>query len=106
MRRQIAYNMDCMDLMKLLPDNEFDLAIVDPPYGINVAENIGLRKRLSTYESKKHKIQKWDAAPPNRPILMNFLGLAKIKLFGAEIILSCRHVNVLLSGRNLEYPKT
>lgn len=33
MRRQIAYNMDCMDLMKLLPDNEFDLAIVDPPYG-------------------------------------------------------------------------
>ena len=33
MRRQIAYNMDCMDLMKLLSDNEFDLAIVDPPYG-------------------------------------------------------------------------
>lgn len=33
MRRQIAYNMDCMDLMKILPDKEFDLAIVDPPYG-------------------------------------------------------------------------
>lgn len=33
MRRQIAYNMDCMDLMKMLPDKEFDLAIVDPPYG-------------------------------------------------------------------------
>lgn len=26
MHRQIAYNMDCMDFMKLLPDNEFDLA--------------------------------------------------------------------------------
>lgn len=33
MRRQIAYNMDCMEFMKMLPDNEFDLAIADPPYG-------------------------------------------------------------------------
>ena len=32
-RIQVAYNMDCMDLMRLLPDKEFDLAIVDPPYG-------------------------------------------------------------------------
>lgn len=32
-RRQIAYNMDCMDFMRLLPDKEFNLAIVDPPYG-------------------------------------------------------------------------
>ena len=28
------YNMDCMDLMQKYPDNYFDLAIVDPPYGI------------------------------------------------------------------------
>ncbi len=27
--------MDCMDYMKSIPDNFFDLAIVDPPYGIN-----------------------------------------------------------------------
>ena len=27
------YNMDCMDGMKQFPDNYFDLAIVDPPYG-------------------------------------------------------------------------
>ena len=64
MRRQIAYNMDCMDFMKLLPDKAFDLAIVDPPYGINIAENIGLRKRLSTYEFKKHQTQNRDVAPP------------------------------------------
>ena len=30
------YNMDCMDGMKQFPDQFFDLAIVDPPYGINV----------------------------------------------------------------------
>ena len=79
MHSQIAYNMDCMDLMKMLPDKEFDLAIVDPPYGINIAENMGLRKRLSTYESKKHKIQKWDAPPqpvPGRTPLPEHCGRA------------------------------
>ncbi len=30
--------MDCMEGMKQFPDNYFDLAIVDPPYGINLAE--------------------------------------------------------------------
>ena len=27
------YNMDCMEGMKQFPDNYFELAIVDPPYG-------------------------------------------------------------------------
>ena len=30
------YNMDCMEAMKQFPDKFFDLAIVDPPYGISV----------------------------------------------------------------------
>lgn len=30
-----AYNMDCMEYMATLPDKAFDLAIVDPPYGIS-----------------------------------------------------------------------
>ena len=29
----IAYNMDCLEYMKTLPDKYFDLAVVDPPYG-------------------------------------------------------------------------
>ena len=28
------YNMDCMKAMKEFPDKYFDLAIVDPPYGL------------------------------------------------------------------------
>lgn len=34
------YNMDCMEGMKGFPDGFFDLAIVDPPYGINVASHV------------------------------------------------------------------
>lgn len=33
------YNMDCMDALKQFPDKFFDLGIVDPPYGINVANH-------------------------------------------------------------------
>lgn len=33
MSESIAYNMDCMEYMRTLPDKSFDLAIVDPPYG-------------------------------------------------------------------------
>ena len=29
-----AYLGDCMEAMAQMKDNEFDLAIVDPPYGI------------------------------------------------------------------------
>lgn len=31
----LAYNIDCMVYLKTIPNNYFDLAIVDPPYGIN-----------------------------------------------------------------------
>ena len=34
------YNMDCMEGIKGFPDGFFDLAIVDPPYGINVASQV------------------------------------------------------------------
>ena len=30
------YQADCMEAMRYFPDGYFDLAIVDPPYGINV----------------------------------------------------------------------
>ncbi len=30
-----VFNVDCLKYMKNIPDKYFDLAIVDPPYGIN-----------------------------------------------------------------------
>lgn len=32
------YNVDCVELMKQFPDKFFELAIVDPPYGINATK--------------------------------------------------------------------
>ena len=46
------YNCDCMELMKQYPDNYFDLAIVDPPYGIN-AGNMTMGSGKHEFKRKK-----------------------------------------------------
>lgn len=32
--------MDCMEGMKQIPDKYFELAIVDPPYGIGIGHKV------------------------------------------------------------------
>lgn len=49
------YNMDCMDGMKEFPDKYFDLALVDPPYGINI-EKSGRLKRYNTDKTWDNKV--------------------------------------------------
>ena len=58
------YNMDCMKGMAEFPDGFFDLAIVDPPYGIGVD---GQRERICTntkHNRKEHIRKSWDRAIP------------------------------------------
>lgn len=45
----IVYNCDCVEYMRTLADNHFDLAIADPPYGINISSN-PFRRRLEPKE--------------------------------------------------------
>lgn len=53
------HNMDCMDGMKQFPDKYFELAIVDPPYGIGMdGGNVGY-KGSNNFEKKN-----WDQAIP------------------------------------------
>lgn len=62
-------NEDCMDLMARYEDNYFDLAIVDPPYGIDLANmNMGLgnAKKSSKAKNRKWKAKDWDKTPPNK----------------------------------------
>jgi len=68
-------NMDCMELMAQYPDNHFDLAVVDPPYGINVNVNMGRRKgdRKSNY----HKFAGGDREPPKREYFIELIRVSK-----------------------------
>ena len=44
MANSVAYNMDCMEYMKSLPDKAFDLAVVDPPYGGGCSQNVQVER--------------------------------------------------------------
>ena len=52
---------DCMDLMREFPDKHFELAIVDPPYGIGVSNTPMSSKWASSRLEKKD----WDKAIPD-----------------------------------------
>ena len=56
------YNMDCMEGMKEFPDKFFELAIVDPPYGIGADKGTGgFGKSVA-----RHYTQKWDSQTPTQ----------------------------------------
>ena len=63
------YNMDCMEGMKQFPDKYFDLAIVDPPYGIGydtIAEKAGGTRSKNAATAKRiYHGGGWDTKPPN-----------------------------------------
>ena len=63
MKEYLKITNECnMELMKRYPDNHFDLAIVDPPYGIDVTKmEMGGRKR-----NKQDKKKNWDNAVPTK----------------------------------------
>lgn len=63
-------NIDCMDYMAGCEDNAFDLAIVDPPYGIGIdgqkqddrAAGSG-KYHASKWTRKHYEFKGWDVAP-------------------------------------------
>ena len=58
-------NEDNMKLMARYKDNYFDLAIVDPPYGIGI-DGQKESKRGKKSDRKYHKQKQWDNAIPNK----------------------------------------
>lgn len=55
-----AFNRDCNEAMKEFPDKFFDLAIVDPPYGIGHTNNKGQNNLAVTNPDK----MKWNKKVP------------------------------------------
>lgn len=57
------YQGDCMDLMRQYPDKYFELAIVDPPYGLP-KDSVHGRGKLKNRAINTMNM-KWDVAPNN-----------------------------------------
>ena len=63
-----SFNMDCIEFMQSVPDKFYDLAIVDPPYGIG--EDGGNKNRTRKKNNHKkivnHLKKEWDNDKPNK----------------------------------------
>lgn len=55
---QTALNIDCMEYMKSLPDKAFDLAVVDPPYGLGIDGQKESINKNPKHNRKKHTQKK------------------------------------------------
>lgn len=75
------YNADCMEVMKSFADKEFDLALVDPPYGINATKmTLGNGKR-KLYRGESN----WDLLPPQEEFWKELMRVSKNQIvFGAN----------------------
>jgi site-specific DNA-methyltransferase (adenine-specific) len=60
------HHMDCMEFMSGLPDKAFDLAIVDPPYGISIGENKSGMGRRKGNKKAAYDMGDWDSSPPEQ----------------------------------------
>ena len=61
------YNGDNMEFMKNVPDKFYELAIIDPPYGIDLANmnmGIGKSKKSSNAKNRKWVPKNWDSNTP------------------------------------------
>jgi len=79
-------NEDNMQLMSRYEDNHFDLAIVDPPYGINAdeAQNKAAESRKKANGKskagrgwKQYKITNWDKETPNKKYFDELFRISK-----------------------------
>lgn len=68
-------NEDNMELMKRYKDNHFDLAIVDPPYGINI--NVSMGRRKGDKKSEYHKFAGGDSAIPTAEYFKELFRVSK-----------------------------
>jgi site-specific DNA-methyltransferase (adenine-specific) len=62
------YNEDCLQALKAMADNQFDLAIVDPPYGIGMdgTIGIGIGKEKGFTRKKEYTKKNWDKEVPSQ----------------------------------------
>jgi len=69
-------NCDCMEYMASLPDKAFDLAIVDPPYGIGAGSESFING-TSKSEKKYYKQKDWDTSAPPQEYFEELMRVSK-----------------------------
>ena len=84
-----VYNIDCLEYMRNIPNDFFDLAIADPPYGIG---HDGQKKHISKNPKHKRKYfenKGWDKDAPQQIFFDELIRISKHQIiFGANHFIS------------------
>jgi len=82
------HNIDCMEAMKEMPDKAFDLAIVDPPYGIGFAMEKERKPTATKSAQFKFKCKEWDNSIPPKEYFDQLFRVSKNQIvWGANYFL-------------------
>lgn len=83
-----VYNCDCLEYMRSLPDDFFDLCIADPPYGIG-EDGKKNHSRGKVAKAKEYTPKSWDSKSPNKEVFDEILRVSKRAIiFGANHFIS------------------
>lgn len=83
-----VFNMDCIKGMRQYPDNYFELAIVDTPYGINESGKTN-KTRSKLTKSKDYGSKNWDISSPDKLYFEELIRVSKNQIiWGANHFIS------------------
>ena len=76
-------NADCLPAMKAMPDKAYDLAVVDPPYGLNITKIWG-KAEYGYFEWEK---KSWDVQAPDSEYFKELFRVSKNQIiWGGELL--------------------
>jgi site-specific DNA-methyltransferase (adenine-specific) len=92
------YNADNMAIMKTFKDKEFDLAIVDPPYGIGIdGQKQSINNKNPKANRKAHNFKGWDNSIPSAEYFAELWRISKNQIiWGANYFVE--HINKPTKG--------
>jgi len=107
----LAYNMDCMDLMAQYPDKYFDLAVVDPPYGIGASKQ---SQSTSKIKGRQNSIVKrstlnsknWDNEKPSKNYFIELFRVSKNQIIWGGNYFTLPLINSWLIWNKLQVLQT
>ncbi len=83
-----VYLMDCIEGMRKFPDKIFDLAVVDPPYGIG-EDGKSNHSRSKCAKAKLYTPKNWDKEPPSIEYFTELFRVSKNQIvWGANHFIS------------------
>ena len=81
-------NMDCMEFRRQFPDKFFDLAVVDPPYGIG-EDGAKNHSRGKLAKAQQYTPKNWDKSSPEIAYFQELRRVSKNEIiFGANHFIS------------------